>query len=208
MQVLNDALLVYMLDAAAPVFGRLKIQKTPFLVELGLRQHDLTASTFTFKRWHNGPFSQGVWDSLDRALRAGLVRPGYRLTDRGLFVVDVVVSLREIGDNREVFDAMTPSLRHCRTRNGTTLMREAYDLEVEPDGMPGELLTIRDIPSNVLILGEAESDLVVPDDYLSVLESEFQMSDEELERARGHMKDLDRDAIQRLLAASSSDPPS
>lgn len=205
---LNTALLLHMLDGAAPVWGRLKVQKTPFFVEYWLQGLDLTSSTFCFKRWKNGPFSQAVWDSLDHLIRYGFVQPGYSLTDRGLFLLDLTWALRDFADNREVFDAMETALRHCKTRSGQALMHEAYEIEIEPAGMPGETLKIRAIPPRVSILDPHESSLDIPVDLGKLIETELWTSVADLKDADSRSEQINRDAVQRLLAAIPDGPPS
>lgn len=208
MEALNDALLVYMLDSAAPVYGRVKVQKTPFLVQLALRKIGRVASTFGFRRHHNGPFSQDVWDSLDRVTEYGFLREDYGLTDRGLLLVDLIHSLGEVPGNEDAFAEMATVLRHCRTHTGQELMNEVYEIELEPDSMPGERHRIRDIPSRRLILAGGETDLIVPPAVKSVLRAEMAMTEEQLAEATERAEEINREAAERLLVAIPSGLPS
>jgi len=205
---LNTALLLYMLDGAAPVYGRLKVQKAPFFVEYELQNRGFIAPTFQFKRWKNGPFSQAVWNSLDHLIEYGFVQPGYSLTDRGLFLLDLVWELRNIDENRAIFEAMAPALRHCKTRSGQALMDEAYEIEIEPTGMPGETLKIRDIPTQVAILTPHNTNIHVPRDLGEIIEAELGTPLTELEDAQRNSAQINREAVARLLAAIPDAQPS
>jgi len=109
-----------MIDRAAPVWGRTKVQKTSFFAELELQKVDAVASTFPFKRYLKGPWSQEAWNALDYLTEAGFLRDeDYGPTDRGLFLIDLVETLRE--DNQETFKILDGALRRCKARSGAQL---------------------------------------------------------------------------------------
>ncbi len=203
---LDTALLLYMLDESAPIHGRLKVQKTPFFVGLGLAEEGLVGPTFDFIRYKNGPFSQAVWNGLDHLVAYQFLRKhDYGLTERGLFLRDLVGMLRK--GNEKSFDLMDTALRYCRVRSGQVLMHEAYEVELEPVGIPGRRIAVRDIPMGVSILSPTETTLEVPEDLARIIGTELSTTPDELEAAAASAAMTEREATGRLLAAIPENRP-
>jgi len=197
MQPLNTALLLYMVDQAAPVWGRTKVQKTAFFAEFGLQETGAVATTFPFKRYLKEPWSQDAWNSLDYLTEAGFLRDeDYGPTERGLFLIDLIETLRE--DNQETFKVLDGILRHCKARSGTQLMDEAYELEFEPIGMPGKKLKLRDVPQEQQLLAPSETTIRISKGMLELIEDELMMTDEQLSDAMDRVDQIAERQVSRI----------
>ena len=197
---IDAALLAYMLDGAAPIYGRTKIQKTPFFVEFRLDEIGATASRFPYKRWDRGPFSPEVWNALDLLVDRRFLRDGdFGLTERGLVLVDLIYEIAKL--NADQFSAIKETLRYCKTKTGRQLMDAAYEVEVESAGRSGERCKIRDLRKGVRILDPGDRTIVVPDDLAGLIESEISVKRDELEAAEKEANAINREAADRLFDA-------
>lgn len=206
---LNTALLLYMLDRAAPVYGNTKLQKTPFFVELSLDREGLAGPTFRYKRYYRGPYSQEVWDTADFLVERGFMHsieyggP----TERGLLLLDLVEMLRP--GNEETFGIMDQTLKYCRARTGKQLMDSAYEIELTPVGMsPDSIKKLRDVQQQVLLLAPLESTLEIPSDLLAIITSELARTSESIKKAKARFPESEQEGLRRLLDAIPEGLPS
>lgn len=206
---LNQAFLLYMLDRAAPIHGRTKLQKTPFFVELALCRQNLAGPTFHYKRYKGGPYCQEVWNTADLLVSKGFLHyteyggP----TERGLFLLDLVEMLRS--GNEDAFGVMDEALKYCRGRSGKQLMDAAYEVELEPVGMaPGTRIKVRDVPQEVILLAPSEVTLQVPSDLQKIIEAELATTPAEIEEAKARFPEYEREGLERLIRAIPEGPPS
>lgn len=202
---INTALLVYMLDKAAPIYGRTKVQKVAFHVELDLAKSGKIATTFHFKRWKNGPYSQEVWDTLDRLRRAGFLHSNFELTERGRFLKKLVERLRN--DNIDTFAQMDETIDRCQPSTGEELMRSTYNVELEPIGMPTNLMRLEDVPRGVRLIEPGPSTLRIADSVADLIATELDTPKAELEAAEEESDEIIRQASKRLADAIPSGRP-
>src|SRR5262249_12896589 len=150
--ILDTVLLLYLLDKAGEVQGNLKVQKTTFLTELELRDHGMRGPHFCFFRYHRGPFSRTLWDTIDQLVATGFLRRStMKPTERGWFLLNLAFpELRE--KNEAVFTCIDTTLARYRGWTGEHLMRHVYELEIELDDWPGTRMRVADMPMNLDIL--------------------------------------------------------
>ncbi len=177
------ALLAYILKGAAPFYGRTKLQKTTFLVELDLLRSGFTGPRFSFFRYNNGPFSRELWDAYDFLHSRGFAKQADQpaLTDRGKVLVDYVKELHDEA-NQKFFARLDATLEDCQRRKGAPLMRAVYKIELPIDH---QTMKIEDIPIGVdLIVPEGDPSLHVPSDVQRLLIEELELTEEKLAKAR------------------------
>ncbi|MGH7812850.1 MAG: hypothetical protein ACREQI_02450 [Candidatus Binataceae bacterium] len=207
-RILDSVLLLYFLKGAAPIYGRTKMQKTIFLVEMRLREKGLTASHFRFFRHNNGPFSPQVWDQADRLCERGqLSRGNLNPTSEGEFILDLAMpELKKL--NPKAFEIIDRELAYCKSRTGEALMKQVYKIDLIPDEMPARRMKVEDIPFGIDIIVPKQGGLKIPADLLEVLREQLAVTPAQLEAARARMPILERRAIRNLTEALSEAPPS
>jgi uncharacterized protein YwgA len=208
-KALDAALLLYILKNAAPIFGRAKLQKTTFLVEVRLKEKGLVGPHFRFIRYVNGPFSRQLWDTFDELAEAGFVsKTGFRLTDRGRFLLDLIMpELRRHPANRRALKIIDGVLESCRRRHGAGLINEVYQLEVAPEDAPEKRMKVVDIPFGTEIIAPPPEGLQIAPEIEGLLKEELTLSEAELKRAELRLPEIERRAIRNLSEALSADPP-
>lgn len=199
-RAIDLALLAYILKGAAPFYGRTKLQKTTFLVELDLAQAGFTGPRFSFFRYNNGPFSRELWDAYDLLHDRGFAKqadqPG--LTERGAVLAEFAAELHDEA-NRKFFARLDATLEACQQRKGAQLMRSIYKMEVQIDH---ELTKIEDVLIGVdLIVPEGEPSLHVPRDIQRLLLEELELSEERLAKARERVPSILTDFAHTLLTS-------
>ena len=192
----NTALLAYMLNGATPVYGRTKAQKTPFFVELKLSREHLAGPTFSFKRYHKGPWSQAVWDSLDYLVANEFIRRDYSVAPRGTLLLELVEMLRAA--NGRVFEIMDQVLAFCKKRSGEQLIEAAYQEVIELPS--GEKATLADIPHNVMILSPLETALQISSDLRALIANELRTTPAQIVAAKKRFPKVEKAALARLYA--------
>ena len=200
-RAIDLALLAYILKGAAPFYGRTKLQKTTFLVELDLLRSGFTGPRFRFIRYNNGPFSRGLWDAYDFLHSQGFAKQADQpaLTDRGKVLVDYVEELREEA-NQKFFARLDATLEDCQRRKGAPLMRAVYKIELNVDH---QTMKIEDIPIGVdLIVPEGEPSLHVPPDIQRLLVEELELTEERLAKAREQVPTILEEFAHSLLTSS------
>jgi hypothetical protein len=204
----DAALLLYIVKGAAPIYGRTKLQKTTFLVELRLKESDRVGPHFRFIRYVNGPFSGQLWNLFDELAEAGFVsKSTFELTDRGRFLIDLVMpELHRHPKNRAALKIMDDVIAWCRPRNGAGLIKYVYQLEVVPDEMPGERMKVEDVPFGSEILHPPLGGLELAPDVQLLIKEELELTDEDLKRAGRRLPEIERRAIKNLSEALSADP--
>ncbi len=199
---IDAALLAYMLDGAAPIYGRLKVQKTPFFVEYRLDQEDMVGPCFPYVRYQNGPFSQSVWNALDDLVAKGFIFDGsYGITDRGLVLVDLVADLAALPENRAAFELIDTTLRYCRPKTGNQLMAAAYDLEIAPLSRPTEKHKILELTEGVPLLKPGHRTLTIPEHIESLIEAELRVTPAEMVDVASRVEEIDRSVAESLIEA-------
>jgi uncharacterized protein YwgA len=208
-KALDATLLLYILKEAAPIYGRAKLQKTTFLVELRLREKGLVGPHFRFVRYVNGPFSRQLWDTFDELAEAGFVsKTGFRLLDRGRFLLDLVMpELRRDPANRRALKIIDGVLQSCRRRHGAGLINEVYQLEVALDDAPKKRMKVVDIPFGTEIIVPSRDGLVISLEIEELLKEELTLTEAELKRAEQRLPETERRAIKNLSEALSADLP-
>jgi hypothetical protein len=201
--------LLYVLQGAAPVHGRTKLQKTTFLVAERLRDHSLVGPHFRFIRYANGPFSRQLWDTYDDLAARGFVRKsGFELTDRGRFLLELAIPpLKAMRGNRRIFRVADETLAWCKKRHGSSLMNYVYGLQVVPDEQPEKPMKVADIPLGVGIINRPVGGLDVPQDLQLLIEEELNLTEEELADARRRLPEIERRAIRNLSEGLSEARP-
>jgi hypothetical protein len=204
---LDAALLLYIVKGAAPIYGRTKLQKTTFLVELRLKESDRVGPHFRFIRYVNGPFSGQLWNLFDELAEAGFVsKTTFELTDRGRFLIDLVIpELHRHPKNRAALKIMDDVIGWCRPRHGAGLIKYVYQLEVVPDEMPGERMKVEDVPFGSEIIHPPPGGLKLSPDTQLLLKEELELTDKDLKRAERRLPEIERQAIRNLSEALSAD---
>jgi uncharacterized protein YwgA len=195
------ALLAYILKGAAPFQGRTKLQKTTFLTELRLREHDLIGPRFRFYRYDNGPFSKNLLNAYDVLHAQGLTthRDELGLTERGQVLADLVQMLKDEPDNREFFSEVDTVLETCRRRTGEQLMEEVYDLDVRPEGWTTSM-KVRNIPKYTdIIVPIGRPTLCVPKDLLTLIIEELELTDNQIAEADKRLPDMIEDVVRNVM---------
>lgn len=207
-KALDAALLLYILQHAAPMYGRTKLQKTAFLVELRLKERGLVGPHFRFIRYVNGPFSRQLWDTFDTLAEAGFVtKTGFRLTDRGRFLLELVMpELRRAAGNRRSFRVIDEVLESCTGRHGAGLIKEVYQLEVASEDAPEKRVKVIDIAFGAEIIVPPSGGLEIPPELELLLKEELELTDAELKQAEHRLPEIERRAIKNLSEALSADP--
>jgi uncharacterized protein YwgA len=203
-RALDLALLAYILNGAAPFYGRLKLQKTTFLVEHNLREHNLTGPRFRFYRYDHGPFSKDLLDAYELLQSRGLApRYGIGLTKRGTVLAEFVEAMKEVPQNRKPFDEIDAVLRKCRDRNGTDLKEQLYEMIVRPEH-ESKGMKIRDISAGTdLVAPTSEASLEVPEDLLRLIQEELELDEKKLDKAREQVPQIIEDFIRTVTDARS-----
>jgi hypothetical protein len=207
-KALDAALLLYVVQGAAPLYGRTKLQKTIFLVEFRLKESDRVGPHFRFIRYVNGPFSGQLWNLFDKLAEAGFVsKTTFELTERGRFLVDLVMpELHRHPRNRVALKIMDDVIAWCRPRHGAGLIKYVYQLEVVPDEMPGERMKVEHVPFGLEIIHPPPGGLELSPDIQLLLKEELELTDEELKRAKRRLPEIERRAIRNLSEALSAGP--
>jgi hypothetical protein len=202
-QALDLGLLTYMLDRAAPVYGRTKLQKTIFLSELKLRERDLVGPHFVFIRWDKGPFSQDLWTAYDLLARKGFAYSAtYSLTKRGRELSELVAELKRADENREFFKILDATLKYCRPKSGEQLIELVYDMEVTPESSFMKM-KIRDIPREEVIIAPPDrTSLVIAHDLEKLILEEIEISEDDIQRAlKDDVPEMERALVERAMNA-------
>jgi uncharacterized protein YwgA len=198
------ALLAYILENAAPFFGKTKLQKTTFLVELNLRDRELIGPRFRFYRYKNGPFSKELLQAYETLWAHGLAR-GYSLTDRGSRLVRFINLLKQEPDNRAFFEVIDPVLKRCQKQHGAQLMEDLCELRVRPEGSTDKIV-LKDIQMGTdIIVPKGEPSLNISTEMLQAIVDELEITDEEIARAERDWPKTEVRALNRLQAAISDD---
>lgn len=207
-KALDAALLLYILRGAAPIYGRTKLQKTAFLVELRLREGGRVGPHFRFIRYVNGPFSGQLWNLFDELAEAGFAsKAAFELTDRGHFLIDLVMpELQRHPKNRAALKIMDDVIAWCQPRHGAGLIKYVYQLEVVPDEMPGERMKVQDVPFGSEIIHPPPGGLELLPEMQLLLKEELELKEEDLKRAARRLPEIERQAIKNLSAALNVDP--
>jgi uncharacterized protein YwgA len=178
-------LLAYILDRAAPFYGRTKLQKTTFLSELKLREENLVGPHFEFYRWLNGPFSQELWAAYELLADRGFAhhpdQPG--LTQRGRELAELVSELRKFHSNVKFFDLLDSTLAYCQHRNGEQLLKMVYGLKVRPEHSQ-TAVKIEDMPMNTIIIAPPQRfSIEMSADLQKLIVAELEITEEDIRRA-------------------------
>jgi hypothetical protein len=199
----DAVLLLYLLKKIDPVWGRAKIQKSAFFSELALNKEEFPGPSFGFYRYDKGPFSQELWAELNWLQSQGFIEQvaeGYTLSERGEFLLDLATpDLR--ASNTETFEIMDDVLEWCRPRTGAQLIDAAYKVKVEPFGMPGETVVVKDIPLGIDIIVPRTGGLEMSADLEAVIQEELAMTAKELEEARQKKPELIHESVESLKKA-------
>jgi len=205
-RALDLALLAYILKHSAPFYGRTKLQKTTFLVELGLREHHLIGPRFRFYRHDHGPFSKDLLDAYELLEHRGIAAhdaPG--LTRRGKLLADFVEALKDEPGNRVVFEQIDPILEKCRPLNGSELKERLYETPVRPERGSAKM-KVRDIPPGTdIVAPKGAHSLKVPDDLKRLILEELELTDEQIEQAEKDWPQTERRVLNRLRDAISDE---
>lgn len=146
----NLAFLAYILDKAAPFYGKTKIVKTAFRVELALRDQGMIGPTFRFYRYKKGPFSVELLNAYDTLWSRGFAK-NFALTERGKRLSKFMETLKRIPHNRSVFNVMDAALERCRIQHGSRMMDDLYEIRVRPEDGKDKVV-LKDIPMNTDIV--------------------------------------------------------
>jgi len=197
----NSIVLTYVLQHAAPLYGRTKLQKCMFLTELALEKHRLTASHFRFYRYSYGPFSRDVWDSYDWLSERGFTtRPHLGLTERGSFLLSLIEELKKEPENQTIFEIVDSALKECRLRTGLDLLNYAYGLKVQPPNWD-HAEEIARIPIGVDLIIPKSRNLKIPADLEWLISEELKLTAVQIQRGREQWSKRERSAVERLLKA-------
>lgn len=194
---------LYLLKKVDPVWGRTKIQKSAFFTELALDKAGLPGPSFRFYRYDKGPFSQELWAELNFMQGAGFIAEGiggYALTERGDFLVELAIPDLQ-ANNKETFEVMNAALEWCKPRTGGALIEAAYKVKIEPTGMPGEEILVKDIPLGVDIIAPDSGGLSMSPELEALIREELAMSPEALEEARRNRSKIIRESVEDLKRA-------
>lgn len=197
-RIIDSTLLLYILKKAAPIYGRIKVQKSTFLVELRLRENSLIGPHFRFIRYLRGPFSRQIWDTYDELAHAGFVhRKTFEPTERGNFLIEFAIpALRK--HNPQVFELADEVLDWCKRKHAESLIRHVYQLEVAPDEEPTRKLKVSDIPMGWDIIVPPAGGLNVPPDLAQALHDELAMTNEDLMEAKSRLPEIEEAAFANL----------
>lgn len=191
-------LLAYILDRAAPFYGRAKLQKTTFLSELSLREKNLVGPHFEFYRWKNGPFSQELWGAYDLLAAKGFAyssEPG--LTRRGHELSELVAELKRAQENRAFFEVLDSALKYCQPKDGSALIEAVYDMDVRPQ-FSTKKMKVRDMPLNTkIIVLPNKTTLKIAHDLEKLILEELEISEEDIQIAI----EKDLPAMERQIVA-------
>lgn len=203
-KLVDAVLLAYFLQKSAPVYGRTKVQKSAFLVGYELRQAHLVGAHFKFIRYLKGPFSFQIWDTYDALATNGFVhRKALEPTERGQFLIDLIVpELRKT--NERTFEIADRVLAWCQRRNGNTLMRHVYALQVAPDEEPQKRMKVVDIPMGWTILAPPPGGLIVPPPLEALIKEELSLTQADLDLAHKRYPETEKLALNDLDEALSA----
>lgn len=199
---LDLGLLTYILKNASPLYGRTKIQKTVFLSEVRLKEHELVGPHFRFFRYNNGPFSRELLDACDvLSARGFMYRQLLSVTPRGDLLASFINELKKEPKNHDFFRILDRVLNECRPQSGERLMETVYSLEIQPEGK-SYTAKIRDIPIGVdLIVPRGRDSLYIPDDIGWMIQEELKLTDKEIQQVRNDWPDWGRAPVRRLRNA-------
>jgi hypothetical protein len=208
-RILDSVLLLYLLEKAAPILGRTKVQKTVFLAENALREQGLVGPHFRFFRYFNGPFSRQLLDTFDELAERGLVtKTTFQPTRNGRAILELAIpNLRR--ENPQIFKVLDEQAKWCRGKHGSTLMEHTYRLVIRPADRPDTPMKVLDMPSGLDIIDPPSGGMTIRDrDAFTVLKEQLAITPEELQEARRKLPELEKRAFNELSAALNEDRPS
>ncbi len=202
----NLAFLAYILDKAAPFYGKTKIVKTAFRVELALRDQGMIGPTFRFYRYKKGPFSVELLNAYDTLWSRGFAK-NFALTERGKRLSKFMETLKRIPHNRSVFNVMDAALERCRIQHGSRMMDDLYEIRVRPEDGKDKVV-LKDIPMNTdIVAPKGDPTVNIPSNVLRAIVDELEITDEEVQRAEKDWPNIEARALGRLHAAISATQP-
>jgi uncharacterized protein YwgA len=204
---IDAALLLYILGNASGAIKSSRIEQIVFLVELKLRGVGLTGPHYRFFRYLDGPYSQQLRDDLKRLADNGsIAKKTLALTERGKFLVELVVlPLREMIENRPIFETIDLTLKWAKGRSTDTLRRQILSMEIAPDESPECSSKLRDVPRFWTIVEPFGRELVATQEITRLLSDELTMTIGELRAARRRTPETERRMRQNLAATIKSD---
>ena len=184
-RAIDLGLLAYILEGAAPFYGRTKLQKATFLSELNLRENKLIGPHFKFYRWNNGPFSHELLSAYEFLAHRGFAyypdQPA--LTRRGHELAALFAELRKLHENRKFFELLDATLEYCKRRTGEQLMKIVYEMEVRPEST-GEKIKVEDMPQRLVIIKPPSvSSLKMTHDFEKLILQELEVTEEGIRKA-------------------------
>jgi uncharacterized protein YwgA len=206
-KLFDAPLLLYIMQQSAPIYSRTKLQKVTFLTELHLRDQHLIGPHFPFIRYQKGPFSGLLWNTFDELGKKGFLHKStFGLTDRGKFLLDLVIpELKSLPQNQAIFQVMDRTLHRYKEKNGGELIKQVYDLIIEPDDLPGEEMRIEDIPLGLEILVPASGGLDIPLYLQRLVHDELELTNEELGNAIRNFPVTEQQMLRNLTEALNNE---
>lgn len=212
-KISQSLLLLKILQEDGNILGNLKLQKQVFLNELKLIESNTGGLYYKYYRYKLGPFSTDLLTDFTVLVNKGFVhKTTYRLTRRGQYLIDFVEgSIRNYRHNEKIFGLIKHTTEKYRKYTGIQLMKLIYNLEVEPEDMPGKKVKIEDIPTFTdILLPECRSfkhELKIPAHILSDIKEELAMDRDTWDCLEETHANAIRKATRSLSEAVSSDPP-
>lgn len=178
-------LLLRILSRDGNILGNLKLQKQVFLNELALMHSDFGGLYYKYFRYHLGPFSAELAGDFLWIGEVGLAhKTTYKLTDRGQYLVEFVEgTIGGYKHNAQILKIVDKTTQKYESYDGQKLMRLVYQLEIEPEDMPGSELKVAQMPPFMDILlpecHEFKHQFEIPAPILEDIKAEIALTPEQ-----------------------------
>lgn len=212
-RVTEKILLLHILDQDNNIFSKLKLQKEVFLIELKFAESGVGGLYYKFFKYNYGPYSKELAIDCANLANLGLIHKStFKLTERGKSLIKYVEEATgNYKNNGKVLEILRKCLFEYKLSNGKQLMKLVYDLEIEPENLPGEIMKIKHVPIFL--------DLIVPEycsfnwtfeirsEILTDIVEELSMDEDAWNSLETTHKTAIAQATKNLADAVLKDPP-
>jgi len=192
--------------------GNLKIQKLTFLSELEGFKNDVAVMHFRFFKYHFGPYSKELANSVKFLMQQGFITSSRRLTNRGKFLIEYITDVvNQSPSATKAFEIISNISNRFGRRSGPKLTDLVYSLKVPVYEYEGQEKKIRDIGTFTDILVPTQTEglqdiLPLSDDMLDDIEQELNIPPDILDsKHASYQKAIDK-AASRVKTALLSYP--
>jgi uncharacterized phage-associated protein len=171
--------------------GNFKLQKLPFLAELGMFKERLKGFNYTFFRYLWGPMTKEIYKDKDTLVQNGFIVSSrtIKLTPRGNSVVSDFYDVLNSKQNLEFKEKIDEVVDKFARYSFDSLKRYVYNIKLAPVDIPDKELRIEDIPIGYDIIvpltgEESKKTFFIEDNYLESFHLSIISSLEDLEESR------------------------